>query len=576
MNLNKILFFILIFTISQLSFAQNPTFDSLANEINILSVYQKTKAFRLLDSLYQMAYNSRDSSLLIACCLYEESILKHRQGIVDTLLIKKIQNHLAKESRPINVHALLQLAMGANLVKEGKYSEAFPIYLKEIETFKQLNNYRFVARAFNSMGNICFAIGLIDMAKYYYSEAEQYLQPEFQEYYTNKSNLFLMLSKNNKKAAIDSMLILIKIAEKKDRVEILPSLYLNIGDFFLDSLPEKAFYYFSKMKNLNFDSPPLSAILNANFGYYFLIKNNYPEALQYYKYAQEEMEHNNDFLNLPLLYYEISSIFEQQNMLDSALFYARKHIKLNQKLRSNTIAIEIHQKYIITLVETQQKDLLLAQQKIELKHKQFAIILIISGSIILLILLSLLYVNQLRKRKTVEIRETEAKLEHEKRVKYYEHRQQKLEKEKHEELLDVKSRELASYSLLVSNKNLILKQIKELNLQALDSKENNIKTRTNIDEIIKNHFTTDNEWNNFKLHFEKVHPKFFEKLKQLCSILTEENLKMCAYIKMGMTVKQTAQLLHVEQRSVIMSRARIKEKMQLPKDEQLVDFIRKM
>jgi DNA-binding NarL/FixJ family response regulator len=149
---------------------------------------------------------------------------------------------------------------------------------------------------------------------------------------------------------------------------------------------------------------------------------------------------------------------------------------------------------------------------------------------------------------------------------------QKLEKEKQEEVLDAKTREIATYSILVSNKNQLLKQVMELSNQSHNNKEATAK----IHKIINENLDIDEEWDNFKLHFDKVHPQFFEKLKNTCSDLTEENLKMCAYLKIGMSNKQIAQLLHIEYNSVVVSKGRIKDKLKLEDDETLQDFIRKL
>jgi DNA-binding NarL/FixJ family response regulator len=108
----------------------------------------------------------------------------------------------------------------------------------------------------------------------------------------------------------------------------------------------------------------------------------------------------------------------------------------------------------------------------------------------------------------------------------------------------------------------------ELNLQ-----EYNKGIKAQINEIIQNNINIDEEWKNFKLHFDKVHPHFFEKLKQLCSDLTEENLKICAYIKMGMTPKQIAQLLHVVTGSVNKTLYRLKKKLHLSEEESLKSYI---
>jgi hypothetical protein len=177
----------------------------------------------------------------------------------------------------------------------------------------------------------------------------------------------------------------------------------------------------------------------------------------------------------------------------------------------------------------------------------------------------LLFVNQQKRRKASENRELTAKLEYE-----------KLEKEKQEEIVDAKTRELASFSMLVSNKNQLLKQISGQIEQMYNDKENAIHIATKTDEIIRRNLNIDEEWANFKMHFDKVHPHFFEKLKRLCGDLTEENLRMCAYFKIGMTTKQLAQLLHIIPRSVIINRYRLKRKLQLTDSENLDDFIRNL
>jgi DNA-binding CsgD family transcriptional regulator len=75
------------------------------------------------------------------------------------------------------------------------------------------------------------------------------------------------------------------------------------------------------------------------------------------------------------------------------------------------------------------------------------------------------------------------------------------------------------------------------------------------------------------MHFDKVHPNFFKKLKQLSADLTDENLKVCAYIKMGMVTKQIAQLLYITPKSVQINKYRLKKKLNLPEEEDLVKFI---
>ena len=574
----KLKLLLLFFLVLQCVYSQNPAFDSLADEINRISLYKKTKSFELLDSLYKMAYNDPDSSLLFARCLYKEALIKSSRGLIDTLLTARIKDRLHRENLPILERAILQSALGLNLSTTQEYAEAFTVQLQALEKYKQLENNRFIARTLNSLGNCCNILNLHHLAEYYYLEAITFITPEMTEYYGVKNNLFRILAFKNKNAAIDSLYLLIEAAEN-NFFYILPYLYLNIGSDLLDSLPDKALNYFSKMQALDFDNLYLTAALYINFGNFYYNKKDYKQALHYYRLSRKIAVENNDTKNLVLTYFYLSRTFEGINMLDSALLYSQKSLEMTQQLSSNTIAIETHQKYITTFLEASQKDLIIAEQKIELKNKQFIIIIIISVSGILLILLFLLYINRQKQLKIIENREITAKLEYEEKMKQSEKRERKLEKEKQDEIIKSKTREIITYLVLVSNKNHILKRIIQLITNDDNKKannQNNQETLSKIKEIVKSSLDVDDEWNKFKMHFDKVHPDFFRKLKQKCTDLTDENLKMCAYIKMRMSTKQISQLLNVIPKTVTISRYRIKKKLNLTEEEDLDSFIEKL
>ena len=564
---------LLFFVITYPAYSQNQTFDSLSNKLNRISNSKKTESLELLDHLYQMAFNNPDSALFLARCLYEESIFNVYQGIVDTSMFHRIQARLNLPSHSLLEHALLQSALGINLLTLGNISEAFTLHLQALEKYKQLGDHRFTAKTLNSLGNICSQISLSSLAEYYYEEAMALLIPEWYEYYITKSNIFKLLAKHDSKAAIDSVLHLIETVERDQHREILPLLYLNIGSILLNYYPEKALIYFNKMQKLDIDNPKMVAAVSCNMGIYYLMKQNYPKALSYLRDTQKKMEKNNDFESLAMVYSLLSQVFEAQHQLDSALYYLKKSHEFTQRLRANTIAVETHQKYITTVLEASQKDLMIAEQTIKLKSKQFTIIIIASGFTILLALMFLLLVNQQKRRKASENRELAAKLQHEKKLQQYEKRQQQLEKEKQAEVLDAQKREITTYSMLVSNKNNLLKQILELSTRAANNNENTPKYLKKIEEIITGSLNADEEWEKFKMHFEKVHPNFFKKLKRLGGGLTEENLIICAYIKMGMNTKQIAELLNIANGSVLISRHRIKKKLNLPEKESLSKFI---
>ena len=94
-----------------------------------------------------------------------------------------------------------------------------------------------------------------------------------------------------------------------------------------------------------------------------------------------------------------------------------------------------------------------------------------------------------------------------------------------------------------------------------------------IRKIIRHNIHLQDDWQKFKMHFEEVHPSFFDKLARLAPQLSKNELKQCAYIRMNMSNKEVAALLSVSPDSVKMSRYRIKKKLNLPFSVDLGEYI---
>ena len=145
-----------------------------------------------------------------------------------------------------------------------------------------------------------------------------------------------------------------------------------------------------------------------------------------------------------------------------------------------------------------------------------------------------------------------------------------------EEDLQQKACEISSNTLLLANKNEVLKQISDLTRRF--SEEGNIPREyiKQVNAIIGNSLENDDEWSRFKLHFDSVHPNFFVHLKELCPDLTENDLRLCAYISIGMRAKQIAEMLNVSPDSINSNRYRLRKKFGLSRGQSLDDYIRKV
>ena len=75
--------------------------------------------------------------------------------------------------------------------------------------------------------------------------------------------------------------------------------------------------------------------------------------------------------------------------------------------------------------------------------------------------------------------------------------------------------------------------------------------------------------------FENVHPQFFDSLKEDNPNLTINDLKLSAYLKIGMSNKEIANVTHLTLGSVKSSINRLKKKLKMGADDSIRDFVLK-
>lgn len=145
------------------------------------------------------------------------------------------------------------------------------------------------------------------------------------------------------------------------------------------------------------------------------------------------------------------------------------------------------------------------------------------------------------------------------------------ERNKNEALLgklETNERELASSSLYIVQKNEMLvtleAEIKELTKRYPDLAK---KELTGISSMLKNQLQLDVEWEKFKVHFEQVHPRFFEELQDRYPALTKNEARLYAYFHINLSTKEIARLLNIDPASVRQAKMRLYKKLAAPDAE---------
>ncbi|WP_116789956.1 triple tyrosine motif-containing protein [Flavobacterium psychrotrophum] len=138
-----------------------------------------------------------------------------------------------------------------------------------------------------------------------------------------------------------------------------------------------------------------------------------------------------------------------------------------------------------------------------------------------------------------------------------------------------KSKELANYTMLLMQKKDAFAEITD-DLKELRDYLRNEESRKKLLEIfqkLNRHKVGEEYMEVFDVHFEKVHHNFFEALKTLSPSLTQRELRLCAFVKMGLTNKEIAPLLNISLRGVENARYRIRKKLNVANEDNFPAFL---
>lgn len=140
-----------------------------------------------------------------------------------------------------------------------------------------------------------------------------------------------------------------------------------------------------------------------------------------------------------------------------------------------------------------------------------------------------------------------------------------------------KSRELANSTMSIIKKNEFLLDLKRLIIdqkEQLGSRYPDKYFLHLIDRIDKNIGSHD-DWQIFSNNFEQAHEQFLKNLKADHPELTANDLRLCAYLRMNLSSKEIAPMLGITVRAVENHRYRLRKKMDLNPEDNLIDLILK-
>ncbi|MCD7977895.1 MAG: transcriptional regulator [Tannerellaceae bacterium] len=213
----------------------------------------------------------------------------------------------------------------------------------------------------------------------------------------------------------------------------------------------------------------------------------------------------------------------------------------------------------------------------------YAYLMAVVGFLLLLGLFYKLAVYRTAKKRKEELEEKEKELFRKEQEFIRENlRKEKaiirLENEKLEQALAFKNQELANLMIHLSRKNEILTFIKQDLHKVVKElqREDPIKAKRmllTLSSGIDLNMQSEEVLKRFEEQFDLVHNNFIRKLTEKYPDLNISERKMCAYLKMNLTSKEIAPLLNLSLRGVETLRYRLRKKLGLGREDNLMDYL---
>ncbi len=396
--------------------------------------------------------------------------------------------------------------------------------------------------------------------------------------------------------------------QEAEQPEALSSVYNNIGITYLNEKQyESALFYYEIAIEMakKYQAPDDVHLLYSNITSLYIDLQQFEQAMRYNKLAMEQTALHQreemlafDYLNRGLIHYRqqqyaladsftlqgvrlaeeandlirrswgyelLKDIYKVQRRFEKATYYTEQLLLVKDSLNSIEAVRQLAE-------QASERELVEAEQEVARMESDAYRQGLIRNGIIILALITIVFLGLWINRNRTIVRLQKQELDKLNLIREMKAKEEDFLREK----LQQQERTLASNTMQLIQKNEMLQDIKS-NIDDLgESQSENAKVQIReLHRTIEKNMNFDDDWQRFKLHFEKVHSDFFDKLTQF-SGLNSNDIRFSAYIKMGLNTKEIAQLMGINASSVQKARYRLKKKLNLEKSTNLIDFIQKI
>jgi DNA-binding CsgD family transcriptional regulator len=515
-----------------------------------------------------------------------------------------------------NIYATEQQEVSDQLIKiqqlnnKGELEETIKLSFQTLTTSNELS-FQDSIKIFNILANKLYQLGDFNAALKYAEQADLIKNDTTMSPTKYK---WLMKFYNGAEAYDKSILHMKKtvVYYEKNTVEdvnVLARAYNDIGfTFYLNDQPDSAEHYYLKvleLDSLREKSSAMFGLATGNLGNLYHEKGDYKRAIEHLKIDIQLTKgaiwnsYNNALLglaecyagigdyskaanqlkvllaqerheakNLKGAYHQMAKIYDAQGKHNLSGVWLKKYVQISDSMSFHeTPKKDLVNKLAQSRIDLIQKDLELTENQLKLKENDLLIaeneqreqslknrIYFISGIAFLLVLIiTLVFLIQRQKKNSAIV---------------------KLENDLLESELKNKQNDLRNFGTNLTYKNKFIDEIDAKLKEVQKESPEEIKKRIfRLSQEFKSYKLTDNNITAIQSDIDKVNSFFYEKLETKFPSLTQNEKELCGLLVLKVSTKDIATLRNVSSNAIKKARQRLRKKLNLTEDEDLVKFL---
>ncbi|MDC8004344.1 tetratricopeptide repeat protein [Aureisphaera galaxeae] len=555
--------------LNALSEAKDDTEKITLHKSLFLKTYEKEPAVgkQYLDSIEAISFRMDPNESDFDLTWYKGLYYKRTSNfpLAETWLKRAIANFESKGDINSRMRAINEL--GNVERKMGKYKEAMNSIQLVLKLKQELNLGEVeIARSYVSLGNIHGVLQNVDLSTEYFKKAEAIyernagaeedlakVQGNIGLNHRKKKNYSEALSYYKKTLAyFDKAGYPIKKARVLHNINVLYRRW--------DSLPQAEDYALQSLRlTQEFNNPGLEAKNLLSLAKIAHIKGDLRLALDYY---EKSIAINKEIEQTPHLignYKSIANVYADLGDFKKAFEYRVITSDMEARLYKRKNVDKVNELEVQYATERKEAEIALQQQEIktlneEVKVSNLTKTLYGIGMFAFLAITGLLYFGFKQRIKKNRIAREKQEAIYKQEIAF-------------------KKKELTSQTLHLVQKNTFIEELKS-NLERIKESPELFKIEfRRLIMLLKKEKAEDKDWEVFKSYFSEVHNNFDLKLKEIYNEITEKEIRLASFLRMNLSTKEIASMLNVLPDSVLKSKYRLKKKLKLEKEDDLVSFL---